>query len=76
MEDYTANELLVPIFKGGELVYELPSLEEIRDRCKVSLGSMWEEVLRFENPHNYYVDLSQKLWDLKQEMLNTKRNNK
>ena len=76
MEDYTANELLVPIFKSGELVYELPTLEQIRNRCKVSLGSMWEEVLRFENPHNYYVDLSQKLWDLKHEMLNAKRNNK
>ncbi len=76
MEDYTANELLVQIFKEGELVYELPALEEIRDRCKVSLGSMWEEVLRFENPHNYYVDLSQKLWDLKHDMLNSKRSNK
>ena len=74
MEDYTANELLVPIFRSGELVYELPTLAEIRDRCAVSLGSMWEEVLRFENPHNYYVDLSQKLWDLKHSMLNSKRN--
>ena len=76
MEDYTANELLVPIFEKGELVYEIPTLEQIRNRCKVSLGSMWEEVLRFENPHNYYVDLSQKLWDLKHEMLNAKRNTK
>ena len=76
MEDYTANELLVPIFENGKQVYELPALDEIRDRCKVSLGSMWEEVLRFENPHNYYVDLSQKLWDLKHDMLNVKRNAK
>ena len=74
MEDYTANELLVPIFAAGELVYELPTLEQIRNRCAVSLGSMWEEVLRFENPHNYYVDLSEKLWALKNEMINKKRN--
>ncbi len=74
MEDYTANELLVRIFADGELVYELPTLEQIRNRCAVSLGSMWEEVLRFENPHNYYVDLSQELWDLKNDMLNKKRN--
>ncbi|MBE6600877.1 MAG: nicotinate phosphoribosyltransferase [Ruminococcaceae bacterium] len=74
MEDYTANELLVPIFVAGELVYELPTLEQIRNRCAVSLGSMWEEVLRFENPHNYYVDLSENLWTLKNQMLNKKRN--
>jgi len=69
MDDYTANELSVQIFKNGELVYDMPSLEEIRDRCKASLGSIWEEVLRFENPHNYYVDLSEKLWQLKHDML-------
>ena len=69
MDDYTANELSVQIFKNGKIVYDMPSLEEIRDRCRVSLGSIWEEVLRFENPHNYYVDLSEKLWQLKHDML-------
>lgn len=76
MEDYTANELSVRIFEKGKLVYELPSLEEIRDRCRVSLGSIWEEVLRFENPHNYYVDLSERLWQLKHDMIGASRNGK
>ncbi len=74
MDDYTANLLSVRIFDKGRLVYDRPSLNEIRDRCKVSLGSIWEEVLRFENPHNYYVDLSEKLWTLKHEMINNRRN--
>ena len=74
MDDYTANLLSVRIFDKGRLVYNTPSLNEIRDRCKVSLGSIWEEVLRFENPHNYYVDLSEKLWTLKHEMINNRRN--
>lgn len=74
MEDYTANELMVQIFDKGRLIYELPSLEEIRNRCAASLGSIWEEVLRFENPHNYYVDLSEKLWQLKHNMINNRKN--
>ena len=60
----------MPIFKGGELVYELPTLEEIRRHCEKEREGMWEEVRRFTNPHNYYVDLSQKLWDIKHSMLN------
>lgn len=67
--DYTATELLVPIFKNGEQIYKLPSLNEIRNHCKEEIEGMWEEVRRFTNPHNYYVDLSQKLWDLKHNML-------
>lgn len=67
--DYTATELLVPIFKNGELVYELPSLNEIKTHCREEIEGMWEEVRRFTNPHNYYVDLSQKLWNLKHDML-------
>ena len=73
MEDYTANELRVKVFEGGKLIYKLPTLEEIRERCRVSLGSIWEEVLRFENPHNYYVDLSEKLWKIKRDMLDNGR---
>ncbi len=74
MEDYTANELMVRVFDGGKQVYKLPTLDEIRDRCRASLGSIWEEVLRFENPHNYYVDLSERLWQLKHDMINEYRN--
>ena len=71
--DYTATELLVQVFKNGELVYELPTLAEIRKHCEKERLTMWEEVRRFTNPHNYYVDLSQKLWDIKHEMLNRKK---
>lgn len=67
--DYTAVELQKPIFINGELVYETPTLKEMRDYCQAQVATLWEEVRRFENPHRYYVDLSQKLWDLKQELL-------
>lgn len=66
---YSAREMLVPIFKKGKLVYSLPCLEDIRSYCQREVDSMWDEVKRFENPHNYYVDLSQKLWDCKKELL-------
>ena len=69
LTDYTVEELLVPIFKDGELVYKLPDIEEIRARCQRELARQWDEVKRFENPHNYYVDLSQKLWDIKADLL-------
>lgn len=67
--DYVAVELMQPIFIDGNLVYESPTLSEMRDYCKSQVDSLWDEVRRFENPHRYYVDLSQKLWDLKQELL-------
>ncbi|MBO5869645.1 MAG: nicotinate phosphoribosyltransferase [Clostridia bacterium] len=67
--DYEAVELLKPIFINGELVYETPELSETRDYCKEQVDKLWDEVRRFENPHRYYVDLSQKLWDLKNELL-------
>ena len=74
--NYTAKELLVPIFKGGECVYESPSIQEIQSYCKAQIMTLWDEVKRFENPHRYYVDLSRKLWDIKQELLmNRGKNN-
>lgn len=69
MENFQAVELLKPIFVNGELVYELPSLKEIRTNCAYQVSTLWPEVKRFDNPHNYYVDLSQKLMDLKDRML-------
>ena len=72
--DYTAVPLLKPIFIGGEQVYELPALHSIREYCGAQIASLWEEVHRFENPHRYYVDLSQRLWDIKQELLRAKSN--
>ncbi len=67
--DFTAKELQVPIFRNGELVYQMPSLSEIRDYCKAQVETLWDEVKRFDNPHTYYVDLSQKLWDIKYSLL-------
>ncbi len=75
-DNYTATELLVPVFKNGEQVYKLPTIEEIRAHCKEEIEGMWEEVRRFTNPHNYYVDLSEKLWTLKHDMLAKHRNAK
>ncbi len=67
--NFTARELQVPIFQNGELVYKLPELKEIRAYCKEQVESLWDEVKRFDNPHTYYVDLSQKLWDIKYSLL-------
>ena len=67
--NYTARELQVPIFKNGELVYSLPSLQEIKAYCTKEVDALWDEVKRFDNPHTYYVDLSQKLWDIKYDLL-------
>ena len=67
--NFTAKELLVPIFQGGELVYQLPALSEIQAYCAQQVDTLWDEVKRFDNPHTYYVDLSQKLWDIKDRLL-------
>ena len=69
LTDFSAEELLVPIFKSGKLVYDLPTTEQIRERCRKEIDRQWDEVKRFEYPHNYYVDLSQKLWDMKHSLL-------
>lgn len=68
LTNFTARELQVPIFKNGECVYESPSIEEIKAYCQKEVETLWDEVKRFENPHRYYVDLSQKLWDIKKEL--------
>ena len=67
--DYTFCELQKPIFLGGKLVYERPSLGEIKAYAAAQLDTLWEEVERFDNPHNYYVDLSPRLWKLKNDLL-------
>lgn len=68
LTNFTVRELQVPIFKNGKRVYDSPSIDKIRDYCKREVNSLWDEVKRFENPHRYYVDLSQKLWDIKKEL--------
>ena len=70
--DYTAKEVQVPVFRDGQLVYELPTLDQIRDYCIQQVDTLWDEVKRFDNPQTYYVDLSQKLWDIKYGMLKNK----
>ncbi len=67
--DYIARPLHLPIFEGGACVYETPDIETIRAYCLAEVDALWDEVKRFENPHRYYVDLSQDLWDMKQKML-------
>ena len=72
--NFRAVKLQKHIFKNGELVYDLPGIEEIRKNCLDGVDTLWDEVKRFENPHTYYVDLSQKLWDIKHNLLAEKEN--
>ncbi len=72
VEGFTVRELQVPVFLNGKQVYELPDIEKIRSYCKEQLGTLWNEIKRFENPHKYYVDLSEKLWRIKNGLLDGK----
>ena len=69
VENFVARKLLVPVFLKGECVYKEPSLDEIRDYCSEQIDNLWEEVKRFENPHTYYVDLSEELWRIRKELI-------
>lgn len=69
LENFDVRELLAPIFKDGKQVYTSPSAKEIRAYCLAQIDTLWDEVTRFENPHTYYVDLSQKLWDIKMNLI-------
>ena len=73
MTNYTVKELMVKVIENGELACDLPSLQQIREHCSKELDTLWEEVKRFANPHQYYVDLSQKLWDIKNDLINESR---
>ena len=68
----TARCLSTPIYENGKRVYSSPSLDDIKKFCKAQVKHPLDEVKRFDNPHNYYVDLSQKLYDIKAELLNEK----
>ena len=67
--NFEARELLVPVFLHGKRVYDSPSLPEIREYCRQQIDTLWDEVKRFDYPHKYYVDLSDKLWDIQQHLL-------
>ena len=69
MENYQARLMQEKIFENGKLIYDQPSLDEIQNYCKSEIDSLWDEVKRFDQPHNYYVDLSHDLWDLKQNLI-------
>lgn len=71
--DYSIRELLEPIFVNGKCVYEERDIDTIKKYCAEQVDTLWEEVLRFENPHNYYVDLSEKLWNEKHRLLEQNR---
>lgn len=68
--NFVARKLQKRIFNSGRLVYNLPSVREISERRAEEVDSLWDEVKRFEKPHTYYVDLSEKLWSLREELLN------
>ena len=74
IKDFTAVPLQQVIYKDGKLVYDLPKLQDIQTYCKEQLDIMWDSVKRFDNPHNYYVDLSNKLWFTKHELLTHHKN--
>jgi nicotinate phosphoribosyltransferase len=71
VSNFEAKNLRRQIFDKGKLVYELPAIEEIKEYCQKQILTLWDEILRFENPHEYYVDLSKELWDLKNRLIET-----
>ena len=75
VQNFLARPLLRKIFEHGKCICHTPSVEKIRAYCAEQVDTLWEEVLRFENPHQYYVDLSQRLWDLKHSLIEEHRIN-
>lgn len=67
--NFSARQLLQPLFLNGKRVYEYQNIDDIKKYCLSQVDTLWDEVTRFENPHNYYVDLSQRLWDVKNELI-------
>ena len=70
LTNFYAKNIRVPLFLNGECVYKSPGIEEIKKNCEEQMKTLWDEMLRFENPQTYYVDLSQALWDMKEKLLN------
>ena len=73
IENYDVKELQVPIFKNGELVYEVPSINESKELCEKEFDALYPEIKRLTKPHKYYVDLSEKLLELKRNMIDEHR---
>lgn len=70
LSNFYVKELQEKIFENGKLIYKSPTLKQIAEYSKRGLNTIWEEIKRIENPQKYYVDLSQKLYELKTELLN------
>ncbi len=73
LRGFTAKPLQVPVFIGGKKVYDSPPIDRIRAYCFEQTELLWDEVKRFENPHKYYVDLSEKLYRLKNDLLSREK---
>ena len=69
VENFTAVNILKPVFVKGKLVYRKPKAVDIREYCLAQIDTLWDEVKRFENPHKYYVDLTPELWQIKNDLL-------
>lgn len=69
LHNFKTKDLLVPVFRGGKRVYNLPELRDIQSYAQQDLGTFWDEVKRLVNPHRYIVDLSPKLFELRQALL-------
>ena len=67
---YNMKELLIPVFQSGQCVYETPDVMEIQNYCKEQLNTLWEETRRLVNPQAVYVDLSDRLYEMKTALLN------
>ena len=74
IENYDVRELQVPIFKNGQLVYQIPSIMERREYCAKEFETLYPEITRLSNPHGYYVDLSENLLELKRRMIQNHTN--
>ncbi len=70
IENFKAVNIRKKYIENGKLIEELPDITTIKKYCQRQMETLWDEVIRFENPHTYYVDLSQRLWDIKNELLN------
>lgn len=69
ISNFYVKRLHVKVFEGGRCIYERPDVEAVRAHCEGEVASLWDEVKRFDNPHEYYVDLSEALWETKQRLI-------
>ena len=65
------REMMIPVFRKGECVYHSPKVMEIREYCRQEMDTLWEESKRLEFPHKVHVDLSNALWHMKNQLLDS-----